>query len=227
MLLTTLMTTFALAQQGPLVLSADAELVGGATVTLTVSGVEPGQRLFLFVGDSGTHCPDADRVCLNLAAPELVRHKRVRQETVSWTVQVPESFEGRHVQVATRVGVSNVLDVAAEPSGPALAFTGVAAFCGVDTADLLVEYIGHAQSMVATAYLGGDALVSQEMTLLEASPGAIFFWAEASDVPVADCDEVTWVYEAFNATEHACIVQGPEELDLVGSDMLPSDCLPW
>jgi len=230
MLLTTLFTSLALAQSSPLTLEVDAAVTGGSTVTFTIDGVAAGERVWLFAGDIGSYCPANAPVCLDLASPKVVRRLQGTGAPLEITVVVPPNVSADRMQAATTSGASNILDlhVTIIQGPPQLGFSGVLASCpSTSEADLLVEYVGEADQMVATAYLGGVAVASQELELLPGLPGAVFLWAQSDGVPVADCDDLTWVYEASNATEDACIVQGDEEHDLIADGVVPGHCFAW
>jgi len=225
-----LFTTLALAQQPALTLESDAELTGGSTVTLTIDGVASGQRVFLVAGDAGTSCPPQTAACLSVISPTVVARRQGQGGPVEVTLTVPQGVTVERVQAATATAVSNHLEVGVSTGGGTanLAFSGVLATCpATDEADLLVEYVGEADSMIATAYLHGVAVASQELDLLEGLPGAVFLWAEANGVPASDCSQLTWVYEAFSATEEACIAQGDEEQDLIDDGVIGAHCFAW
>lgn len=227
MWMTALIASAALAQD--LTLEVDGVRAEGEAVTFTVGGADPGQDVYLLAGRGGSSCPAQTVDCLDIANPRVYQRLVADASGVaSVSVVVPAFLEGKVVQAATRDAISDsaeMMQVVIITGTPDLTFTGIVPACDTDQADLMVEYIGEAQGMVATGYVAGAPVVSHSMDLLPGATGAVFLWAEAIGVEAPSCDDITWVYEGESFGEVVCAVQGPDRDTVLG--LQAHDCVPF
>jgi len=230
MFVAALFASLASAQSADLTLSIDGALAAGEEVTFGISGAVAGERVYLLAGNGGTSCPSQIAPhCLDIDAPRVYQVLFAdAQGYAEVTVTLPSFIEGKTLQAATRTAISAsevAMEVVIQPGVPQLTFSGMLVACSGDSGDVLVEYIGEADEMVATAYLNGQPVVSHGLDLLPGAPGAVFLWAEAAGIDAPTCDQLTWVYEGHNASGEACAVQGDEATDLLAT--LPAHCVHW
>jgi len=231
-----LLSTFAFAQvpgsNGLMTIETEGDLTPGSTLTVTVSGVVPGERLYLTTSAQlGSSCPGVVApYCLDLDSPRVISQGRPQGDTVVVDVTVPEFLTTRYLQAVSTSGVSEVLtlepqlDVTLEEGTPTLNVTGAAVTCAADAADLIVEFIGGEADVYAVGFLEGVEISSSELTLDEPLPGAVFFYAAANSVAATNCEEVTWVFEIDNGGDIVCGVKGIDSQALVDDGQVPSTC---
>lgn len=213
-------------------IETEGDLTPGSTLTVTVAGVVPGERLYLTTSEQvGSSCPEVVAPsCLDLDSPRVISQGRPRGDTVVIEVTVPELLTTRYLQAVSASGVSQVLtlepqiDVTLEEGTPTLNVTGAAVTCAADAADLIVEFIGGEADVYAVGFLDGVEVSSSELTLDEPLPGAVFFYAAASSVEATNCDEVTWVFEVDNGGDIVCGVKGIDSQAMVDAGQVPATC---
>jgi hypothetical protein len=211
-----------------LTLAHDRALVGGETVEFTVTDAVPGETVYLVSGQPGTSCPvPVAPTCVDVQSPR-VRYSFVAPAgPVSFSLALPAVFQGGKLQAVAVSGASEALTYSPAATG-VLVISGLFADCAVPSeATLSLEYISiEAERVFITAYRSGLVLYTEELVPGAPTPGSIFFRAEAT-VEETDCAGTTWAFEVQGLEGYDCAVQGPDELILVSSGLLPSPCEAW
>jgi len=208
-------------------------MAAGQTIEITVTGMEPGEEVFVvYSQDLGTSCPG--RVapsCLDIVAPTLVRRGIPATTSATFRWVLPGPAVGATLQAVSRGSVSAPVllssEVIVDTGGddPFLEFMSVDRSCNADEATLLLEYMGVADGVRAHAYRSGALVESFDLVIDESISDDLIGLTTMATLPIVDCSSVTWVYEAWSADIEACLVDGDEADDLVGGEY--GSCYVW
>jgi len=227
-MLTSLLLTAAFAQD--LTLTVDGDLEPGATVTVTIDGLTPGEPAFLATSDAlGQTCPAVTApFCSDLVRPRVLARGAPPTSTVTLDVTLPAHQTVHHLQAISTTGVSPLAELDIGPadettSSPPLVI-GVAISCDIDRADLIAQYMGDADELVASAWIGGVRIADHPLFQEPAPEGSIFFDATKFGADAPACGDLTWVIEAVNPSISTCVVRGDEADDLRTAGDIPSNC---
>jgi hypothetical protein len=213
-------------------IAVDGNPTPGATITVTIDGLTPGEPAFLATStELGETCPGATAPhCSDLVRPRVLARGAPSGSTVVVDVTVPNQEATHYLQAISPSGVSDVHtleSVALDPVDPSLMpplVVGVAVMCDTDQVDLIAQYMGDADHVQARAYLGGVMVVDQPLNQEPAPAGSIFFDATAFGAEAPTCGDLTWVVEAENPNITTCVVRGAEASALRDGGTIASDC---